>query len=655
MARKYFLAILQAKDGTRAAFAGISGNAKKASRNVNKFFGKRGQSAEAMKSFTSSVNLAGKALGFTVKSLALMGTVGAAATSALSAKAIKVSSDFEGFALRLDIINRNMAKTNEEMERLVQFAARTPFRLPDIAQAQIKLKAMGGAALATAENLETVGNVAVVSGEAISRLSFWFGRAFSEIQNRQALGEVQRRLIEIGIGSSTVTRELEAMRLAGADTGVMFELFKSQFDKARGAMDRLSQTTAGMISTFFDRIDLIFLAWGQQGLAGLFQDLLVKVNNVLAAITKYSEFNAIGTKLVEIFGALKDFLVESAFAAEALAISLERVTGLGPLQALLNLIKSITVGIRAARVGWANLMLSVTQGVFNISKVIRDFLQDHNGMLGILYGDKTVGQAISGMNRFMDKTILRIRELAGVIVSLQTSPENEGGVLSSLLEDAQARRRIPLIPLTDTIEQVEWNEKLGDLQIQYLGALGIELSMLQAITLERANQFDIMTGAWDGWQDVDEGLATGLKFKADADERALRTRVKLGQTYGQVAATIAREDEKAAKAIAAVQMLMEFALGLHYVRTDPQQAANHFLSAATYASVAGQSSPGGAGGSGEGFDPIGASEEVSNTIIINNSFDQDGFQTSIEDTTRDTVIDDFRSDGEIRRTLQGAF
>lgn len=663
MGKSYFSAILQAKDGTKAAFISVGNNASKAGRKVNKVFGKKGTATKGMKAFGGAVKVAGAAI-------AAMGVGTAIVLTKMGQSAIAAASNFEDLSARVQVMTGNLEETKSVMEGLVEFSNETPFELPEVADASIKLRAMGGIALSTKDNLRLVGDAAAFSGEAFNRMSFWVGRAFSEIQNRQALGEVQRRLIELGLGSNMVSQELETMRKAGHDTGEMWELFTSQFDRARGSMELAQKTFSGRASTLRQFVSNIFREVADQG---LFESAKEVLNSLIEV-----------TKVLKDSSAIKNFggTLKTAF------LEVSMIT-LGVLEKLTQFFQENNI---AEMYQWASKVVTKGASFADFTKKVQKNLttqglarQATDIVIGWIEsaGDRVAvslfNQGIATeetVQRLIDKGILRNKEQmrlqkeqARLDLEVLGQYRLERANMAMLLagrDTSTVKGTLDSTPeaLVD-VEQFEAYDPgeifpfadVNSPQFLYFTMWKQHLSEMEPIINKVADASHNLAGAM-------EATTSGAKKASENAGKELKgikltTKAKWRQAndYAQIAATLVAGNEKEAKGIAAVQMLMELAQAWGMRYKNPEAARGHLMSAAMYGKVLGQSvsDSGGGGDSGDSFDPISSDQERTNTIIINNNFDQDGFQTSVEETTRDTIIDDFRMDGPIRGTFQGAF
>lgn len=201
---------------------------------------------------------------------ALPAIAGAAAAIALIGKGITTTLQA---AIRIeDLETQFIAFTGsaeaaaEQVERLSDFSAGTPFRLEELAEANRTLLAFGSSTDQSLEQLRQLGEVASATGKDIGELSTIFG----QIQATGKLtGERFNQLIERGVNigptlakSLGVAEEsLEDLRRQGQisadDVAEAFRLMTSEGGIFFGATERQSKTLSGSLSTLEDNVTLL--------------------------------------------------------------------------------------------------------------------------------------------------------------------------------------------------------------------------------------------------------------------------------------------------------------------------------------------------------------------------------------------------------------
>ena len=232
-------------------------------------------------------------------------------TALATAKALQIAFDqmkqsvekagaFEVQELQIKQFIGSMNLAHVEMARLAKFSASTPFKMPGIAKADRLLLSFGGTVLATQDNLRTVGDAAAATGEPLENMSMWFGRAYAAIQAGAPLGEVNERMREWGILSSTTMKKIELLKQAGAGSDVIWKTWLTQWDKSKGAMKELSETFEGRVSTMQDLWDEFQRTVGQNGPLQLAKESVKLINaELVKLLSNTGKTQGLGEKIVD--------------------------------------------------------------------------------------------------------------------------------------------------------------------------------------------------------------------------------------------------------------------------------------------------------------------------------------------------------------------
>ncbi len=145
----------------------------------------------------------------------------------------------------------------ERVEELIDFAARTPFRLPGIIDANRQLQVLTDGALAGEEGLRIIGDAAAATGRDMSQVAFWVGRTFAGLKTGTPVGEATLRLIEMGLASGDTALELQRLAQEARSSDEAFEIIRETFSKTENAMERQSRTFKGLQSTMADTLDVM--------------------------------------------------------------------------------------------------------------------------------------------------------------------------------------------------------------------------------------------------------------------------------------------------------------------------------------------------------------------------------------------------------------
>lgn len=238
---------------------------------------------------------------------AMIGTAAAAATGVLGVVLAKQAGDMESYMTTLELLYKSQEVAAEKMKWLLEFAKATPFELPGLIEATVKLKAYG---IEAEEVMRTLGDTASAMGKPINQ-------AVEALADAQT-GEFER-LKEFGIKGSEITKKnAAALGAAAEDIGKTALAYTDAYGKQRikvvdrnnrevvtstlmsiwnekfeGAMKKQSQTINGMVSNIKDAMyqaGLAIMGFDKE-LGGfkpdsLFEKVKGVVSNVLASINE---------------------------------------------------------------------------------------------------------------------------------------------------------------------------------------------------------------------------------------------------------------------------------------------------------------------------------------------------------------------------------
>ena len=213
--------------------------------------------------------------------LPLIVVIGSVVTAALAAvvafKAMKLglkligegitaSAAIEDAKIGIAVLLGSFDKAQARIEELSDFAASTPFQLPDLLAASRTLQIFTDGTLATGDGLRMIGDAAAGANRPISEVAMWIGRLYAGLKGGQPIGEATMRLLEMGLLVPKVKSDLDKMAATGNSGGKNFETL---WEKATEGLSRFSGTMAiqsqawnGKISTLKDNWDQFLIALG---------------------------------------------------------------------------------------------------------------------------------------------------------------------------------------------------------------------------------------------------------------------------------------------------------------------------------------------------------------------------------------------------------
>lgn len=218
----------------------------------------------ATSAFRGLGNTASATAGILTKVVApLAALAGAGSAAALAFKSISSAADMEILRTAFVPLLGGVEEARKRMQELSEFAASTPFEMPEIAKASQVLQTLTRGALATGKGLTLVGDLASATNQPFSEIAVTVGRLYDGLQSGRPVGEAAARLQELGAISGDVRGRLESLQKEGAKGQEVWEIAAGALERFSGSMELQSQTWNGKISTFKDNIGLAMAAFGE--------------------------------------------------------------------------------------------------------------------------------------------------------------------------------------------------------------------------------------------------------------------------------------------------------------------------------------------------------------------------------------------------------
>lgn len=192
--------------------------------------------------------------------------------AAAGVKALASAAKFEKLQTQLNVLTGSAEKGTEAFKQLVKFSAGTPFQLDELVQANNTLMGFGVSAEDAFKHLQSIGDIAAVSGGDLQGISVAFGQVAAA---GRLMGQDLLQLINNGVpiidmlsdSMGVAKSEIKDMVSKGAVTfPVLIEAFQkatSEGGKFAGGMAMLSGTLGGVFSTLKDNINIAFAEVGK--------------------------------------------------------------------------------------------------------------------------------------------------------------------------------------------------------------------------------------------------------------------------------------------------------------------------------------------------------------------------------------------------------
>jgi hypothetical protein len=233
----------------------------------------RSAAAQAGNAFKGLASMPGKLMGSMGGAMPFAGVIGGlgglAAAATLAVSAVNKAAEMETLETAFAPLIGGSENAKKRIKELANFAAATPFELPEIAKGSRVLETLTKGALSTGEGLRMVGDVAAATQQPFEEIAMWVGRLYDGLQSGRPVGEAMMRLQELGVVSGDVRARLEAMQKTGAAGNAIWGEAAAALNRFSGSMERQSVTWSGKLSTLRDNITQVLAAFGTPIIDGL--------------------------------------------------------------------------------------------------------------------------------------------------------------------------------------------------------------------------------------------------------------------------------------------------------------------------------------------------------------------------------------------------
>lgn len=318
---------------------------------------------------------------------------------------VRVRGEFQQLEISLETILSNKEKADKLMAEVVEFAAKTPFNLADVATGTKQLLAYGSQASNVIDELKMIGDVASGTSQPIGDLIYLYGtlqtqgRAFA-MDIRQFTGRGVPMLEELSkvlkVSVSEVNDMISAGKVGFPQIQEAFKNMTSEGGKFFNLTSRNAESLTGLLSNMQDAWQSVLnnegkksqglLSSGIKGITGELQDYEKYLNVLKALIAAYGTYKGI---VVATFVIQKASLaLDAAKAFNATTAALTRTT---QAQILLN--KALGASPFAKLAGLVMLAASAlylfnqrTDDAANLSKKTAESIASEKAELQVLLG-----------------------------------------------------------------------------------------------------------------------------------------------------------------------------------------------------------------------------------------------------------------------------
>lgn len=190
------------------------------------------------------------------------------------AEGFRYMANVEQQTIAISKLVGGMENAKQVIKDLESFAARTPFQLESLIQGRRNLEIFTRGAITSEEWLRLIGDASAGTANRIEEVTFWVGRLYSSLENGDPIGESTLRLMEMGIISGEVRKQLEGV----SDTRQALLVLERAFSRYAGSMDEQSESLNGRLSTLRDNISKLGSAFVTGATGG--QDLVDALGDI---------------------------------------------------------------------------------------------------------------------------------------------------------------------------------------------------------------------------------------------------------------------------------------------------------------------------------------------------------------------------------------
>lgn len=245
----------------------------------------------------------------------LIETASRAATLAIDAGrgVLEAGADMEKWQAAFEVLLGGADNARAHIAKLTEFAAKTPFELPQVIEASKLLESLN---LETDKYLGTLGNVASFLDRDLKDAVLAVGNAQrGEFENLKTFGVD----ISVIMQRAGVSLNSSAKRTTEENHRIVDELIKYWDEKFGGGMERISATTSGRLSNMSDAWFQFKAKIAASGVGDVFRDQLQRMLNKLEELEKdgtlekwahsVSDAMTTGLHALEAAGKAVDFVV----------------------------------------------------------------------------------------------------------------------------------------------------------------------------------------------------------------------------------------------------------------------------------------------------------------------------------------------------------
>ena len=179
--------------------------------------------------------------------LAAIGGVGGALY--LFRRSIQEAFSFESIQVRFTKLLGSLDSAKKRLSDIQKLADRTPFEFKELANVNVQLEKFTQGALSSVDWMTKIGDAAADAQKPIEEVSSWIARLYANLKAGEPIGDATAELLRLGVITPDVKQKLEDAAKSTGGFNKAMKILNSELKKSKGAMEALSKTGGGLIST----------------------------------------------------------------------------------------------------------------------------------------------------------------------------------------------------------------------------------------------------------------------------------------------------------------------------------------------------------------------------------------------------------------------
>jgi len=340
-------------------------------------------------------------------------------------KSMNLAGQFEQTTIAFETMIGSAEETKKTLADLSEFAALTPFEMPEILQAARGLIQFGELGDEMMETLEMLGNAAAGTSIPFGFLALVFNQVrgvgklltqdFRQLSIRGILS-LQDIADHFDVTREAAQKMISTGKISFEDVRAIFKGLSEEGGRFHNLMERQSRSLLGKWSTLKDTLNIISRTLGEV-LAPVAKDFLTGVITIAENIRVWVDENG---NLLKSFGKQIETMIKVAAAITAVTVAL-KLYRLG-VQAAARA-QAIFMALSGPK-GWAQLVAGFTIAAFAVAGVEKVFNTAMKGVEDDTDGAKKKTDELKDALDEVIETKTGIESLSSAFQSLGTSVEN---------------------------------------------------------------------------------------------------------------------------------------------------------------------------------------------------------------------------------------